>query len=93
MYDDAILQGQKYTEKWPEDPNGWNVLSRSYGKKGMKIKAEEAMNKAQRAVAVTIDIRGVPGRGARPPGPTGCRAGYWNGLCERVDPGSDSHNP
>ncbi len=47
MYDDAILQGQKYTEKWPDDPNGWNLLSRSYGKKGMKIKAEEAMNKAQ----------------------------------------------
>jgi tetratricopeptide (TPR) repeat protein len=47
MYDDAILQGQKYTEKWPEDPNAWNVLSRCYGKKGMKIKAEEAMKKAQ----------------------------------------------
>ncbi len=47
MYDDAILQGQKYTEKWPEDPNAWNVLSRCYGKKGMKIKAEEAMKKVQ----------------------------------------------
>ncbi len=47
MYDDAMLQGQKYTEKWPEDPNGWNLLSRSYGKKGMKIKAEEAAKKVQ----------------------------------------------
>ncbi len=47
MYDDAILQGQKYTEKWPEDPNGWRLLSLSYSKKGMKIKAEEAAKKFQ----------------------------------------------
>lgn len=47
MYDDGILQGQKYTEKWPEDPNGWRLLSLSYSKKGMKIKAEEAAKKFQ----------------------------------------------
>jgi tetratricopeptide (TPR) repeat protein len=47
MYDDAILQGQKYTEKFPEDPNGWRLLSLSYSKKGMKIKAEEAAKKWQ----------------------------------------------
>jgi tetratricopeptide (TPR) repeat protein len=47
MYDDAILQGQKYTEKFPEDPNGWRLLSLSYSKKGMKIKAEEAAKKFQ----------------------------------------------
>ena len=47
MYDDGILQGQKYSEKWPEDPNGWRLLSLSYSKKGMKIKAEEAARKFQ----------------------------------------------
>jgi len=47
MYDDAILQGQKYTEKFGEDPNGWRLLSLSYSKKGMKIKAEEAAKKFQ----------------------------------------------
>ena len=47
MYDDALLQGQKYTEKFGEDPNGWRLLSLSYSKKGMKIKAEEAAKKFQ----------------------------------------------
>jgi predicted Zn-dependent protease len=47
MYDDAILQGLKYSEKFPEDPNGWRLLSLSYSKKGMKIKAEEAARKFQ----------------------------------------------
>lgn len=47
MYDDAMLQGQKYTEKFPEDPNGWRLLSLSFSKKGMKIKAEEAAKKFQ----------------------------------------------
>jgi tetratricopeptide (TPR) repeat protein len=47
MYDDAMLQGQKYTEKFGEDPNGWRLLSLSYSKKGMKIKAEEAAKKFQ----------------------------------------------
>lgn len=45
MYDDAIVLGQQYTGKWPEDPNGWRILSLSYNKKGMKLKAEEAFQK------------------------------------------------
>ena len=47
MYDDAMLLGQKYSEKWTDDPNGWRILSLSYSKKGMKIKAEEAAKKFQ----------------------------------------------
>jgi len=47
MYDDAVLQGQKYTEKYMDDPNGWRILSLSYNKKGMKLKAEEAAKKYQ----------------------------------------------
>jgi tetratricopeptide (TPR) repeat protein len=47
MYDDSILQGQKYTEKFADDPNGWRILSLSYSKKGMKLKAEEAAKKFQ----------------------------------------------
>ena len=47
MYDDAIVQGQQYSEKWTDDPNGWRILSLSYGKKGMKMKAEEAAKKFQ----------------------------------------------
>ena len=47
QYDDAILQGQTYTEKWGDDPNGWRILSLSYAKKGMKLKAEEAAKKFQ----------------------------------------------
>lgn len=47
MYDDAILQGQKYTEKFGDDPNGWRILSLSYSKKGMKLKAEDAAKKFQ----------------------------------------------
>ena len=45
MFDDAIVLGQQYTGKWPEDPNGWRILSLSYNKKGMKLKAEEAFQK------------------------------------------------
>jgi tetratricopeptide (TPR) repeat protein len=46
LYDEAILQGQKYTEEIaPDDPTGWQILSLSYSKKNMKIKAEEAAKK------------------------------------------------
>ncbi len=46
LYDEAILQGQKYTEEIePDDPTGWQILSLSYSKRGMKIKAEEAARK------------------------------------------------
>lgn len=46
LYDEAILQGQKYTEEIESgDPTGWQILSLSYSKRGMKIKAEEAARK------------------------------------------------
>lgn len=46
FYDEAILEGQKYTtEIAPDDPRGWQILSLSYNKRGMKIKAEEAFQK------------------------------------------------
>jgi tetratricopeptide (TPR) repeat protein len=45
-YDDAILVGQEYTTKYPDDANGWRILGLVYKEKGMKIKAEEAMKKA-----------------------------------------------
>jgi len=45
FFDEAIMQGQKYTETFPDDPKGWQVLSLSYNKKGMKIMAEEAFKK------------------------------------------------
>lgn len=48
--DEAIMQGQKYTEMFPDDPKGWQVLSLSYNKKGMKIMAEEAFKKYQELV-------------------------------------------
>lgn len=47
MFDDAIVQGMTYTTKFPDDPNGWRILSLAYGKKGMKMKAEEAARKFQ----------------------------------------------
>ena len=47
LYDEAIMQGQRYTELYPADPRGWQVLSLSYNKKGMKIMAEEAFKKYQ----------------------------------------------
>ena len=47
MYDDAVLQGQKYTDKYADDPNGWRIISLAYSKKGMKLKAEEAAKKFQ----------------------------------------------
>jgi protein O-GlcNAc transferase len=50
FYDEAIMQGQKYTEMFPDDPKGWQVLSLSYNKKGMKIMAEEAFMKYQELV-------------------------------------------
>jgi len=50
FYDEAIMQGQKYTEMFPDDPKGWQVLSLSYNKKGMKIMAEEAFLKYQELV-------------------------------------------
>jgi len=45
-YDDAILIGQEYTTKFADDSNGWRILGLVYKEKGMKIKAEEAMQKA-----------------------------------------------
>jgi tetratricopeptide (TPR) repeat protein len=47
FWDEAIMQGQDYTEKFPEDARGWQILSLSFSKKGMKIKAEEAAQKYQ----------------------------------------------
>lgn len=46
FYDEAIAEGQRYTtEIAPEEPRGWQILSLSYNKRGMKIKAEEAFQK------------------------------------------------
>jgi tetratricopeptide (TPR) repeat protein len=50
LYDDAIVSGQYYVDRWGDDPNGWRILSLSYSKKGMKIKAEEAARKFQELV-------------------------------------------
>lgn len=47
FWDEAILQGQKYTEQFPDDPKGWQILSLSFTKKGMKIKAEDAARRFQ----------------------------------------------
>ena len=42
LWDEAIMFGEEYTTKIaPEDPNGWQILSRAYKEKGLKIKAEE----------------------------------------------------
>jgi hypothetical protein len=41
------MQGQIYTEKFPDDPQGWQILSLGFSKRGMKIKAEEAARKYQ----------------------------------------------
>jgi protein O-GlcNAc transferase len=46
FYDEAITEGQRYTtEIAPEEPRGWQILSLSYNKRGMKLKAEEAFEK------------------------------------------------
>ncbi len=47
FWDEAIMQGQTYTEMFPDDEKGWQILSLSFSKKGMKIKAEEAARKYQ----------------------------------------------
>ncbi len=47
FWDEAIMQGQIYTEKFPDDARGWQILSLSFSKKGMKIKAEGAARKYQ----------------------------------------------
>jgi tetratricopeptide (TPR) repeat protein len=47
FWDEAIMQGQIYTEKFPDDEKGWQILSLAFSKKGMKIKAEEAARKYQ----------------------------------------------
>jgi len=46
LWDEAIATGQDYTTRIaPDDPKGWQILSRSYNKNGLKIKAEEAYQK------------------------------------------------
>lgn len=45
MWDEAIAQGTKYTEMFPDDPRGYQILSLSFNKKGLKMKAEEAFMK------------------------------------------------
>ena len=47
FWDESIMQGQIYTEMFPDDEKGWQILSLSFSKKGMKIKAEEAARKYQ----------------------------------------------
>ena len=47
FWDEAIMQGQKFTEMFPDDPKGWQILSLAFSKRGMKIKAEEAARKYQ----------------------------------------------
>ncbi len=47
FWDESIMQGQIYTEKFPDDAKGWQILSLGFSKKGMKIKAEEAARKYQ----------------------------------------------
>ena len=47
FWDEAIMQGQTYTEKFADDARGWQILSLAFSKKGMKIKAEEAARKYQ----------------------------------------------
>lgn len=47
FWDEAIMQGQIYTEKFPDEARGWQILSLSFSKRGMKIKAEEAARKYQ----------------------------------------------
>lgn len=50
FFDEAIMQGQKFTEMFTDDPKGWQILSLSYNKKGMKIMAEEAFKKYKEIV-------------------------------------------
>jgi tetratricopeptide (TPR) repeat protein len=45
FWDEAISAGQQYTEKYPDDSRGWQILGLSYREKGFKIKAEEAFQK------------------------------------------------
>jgi tetratricopeptide (TPR) repeat protein len=47
FWDEAIMQGQIYTETYPDDEKGWQILSLAFSKRGMKIKAEEAARKYQ----------------------------------------------
>lgn len=47
FWDEAIMQGQIYTEKFADDARGWQILSLAFSKRGMKIKAEEAARKYQ----------------------------------------------
>jgi tetratricopeptide (TPR) repeat protein len=42
LWDEAIMFGEEYTNSIaPNDPSGWQILSRAYKEKGLKIKAEE----------------------------------------------------
>ena len=50
FWDESIMQGQTYTEMFPDDEKGWQILSLSFSKKGMKIKAEEAARKYQELI-------------------------------------------
>jgi tetratricopeptide (TPR) repeat protein len=45
-YDDAIVTGEKYTRKYPDDARAWHVLGLAYGAKGMTLKAQETEKKA-----------------------------------------------
>lgn len=46
LWEEVILQGQKYTtEIAPDDPGGWQILGLTYSKKNMKTMAEKAMEK------------------------------------------------
>lgn len=45
LLDETITQGIIYTDKYPEDPRGWQVLGLSYKQKGFSEKSEVAISK------------------------------------------------
>lgn len=49
-WDEAVLQGEKYTELFPRDPRGWQILSLVFNRKGMRLLAEEAATRYQELV-------------------------------------------
>ena len=55
MYDDAMLQGQKYTEKFGEDPNGWRLSEPFLQQERHEDQSGGSREKIPGAIAVTID--------------------------------------
>ena len=92
MYDDAILQGQKYTEKFAGRSERVEIAEPLLQQEGHEDQGGGSRQEIPGAIAVTIDSGECRASAPGPPA-LGVRGGVLERFMRIVEQGSDSHNP